>query len=100
MNSQRSERCPSCERVKGDPSSTKRPPRYCWLENDNACRAAELWKLRNVPGILQAARKLISTPRGTEEHRAAELELVQAFAELDSQPPPVAPADPVEAATA
>lgn len=97
MNSQRSERCPSCQRVKGDLGSTKRPPRYCWLEHDDACRAAELWSLRNVPKVLEAARKLISTPGGTVEHQAAELELVQAFAVLDSQPPPAAP---VETATA
>jgi len=98
MNSQRSERCPSCQRVKGDPGSKKRPTRYCWLEHDEACRAAELWTLRNVPALLDAGRKLISTPRGTPEHLAAELELVQAFAVLDTQQPP-APA-PVEAATA
>lgn len=97
MNSQRSDRCPSCKRVQGDPSSKKRPPRYCWLEHDDACRAAELWSLRNIGAVLEAARALVSTPRGTTEHLAAELELVRVMAVHDSQPPPVAP---VEAASA
>lgn len=93
MNSQRSERCPSCKRVKGDPGSTKRPARYCWLEHDDACRAAELWGLRNVPAVIDAARKLVSTPRDTPEHLAAELELVRAMAVLDTQPIPPAPVE-------
>lgn len=90
MNAQRSERCASCKRVKGDPASTKRPARYCWLEHGDACRAAELWGLRNVAGVVDVARKLVSTPRGTPEHLAAELELVRAIAVLDNQPPPAA----------
>lgn len=100
MNSQRSERCPSCKRVKGDATSKKRPPRYCWLEHDDACRAAELWSLRNIGAVLDAARALVSTPRGTPEHLAAELELVRVMAVHDSQPAPVPPLEPAEAATA
>jgi hypothetical protein len=97
MNSQRSERCRSCHRVKGDPLSAKRPPRYCWLEHDDACRAAELWSLRNVAAVVEVARKLVSTPRGTAAHRAAELELVRTIAKLDTQPPPTAPLEPAPA---
>jgi len=97
MNSQRSERCPSCNRVRGEAGSTKRPPRYCWLEHDDACRAAELWGLRNVGAVIDACRKLVSTPRGTPEHLAAELELVRTMATVDTQAPPLAPLEPAPA---
>jgi len=71
--------------VKGDPGSTKRPLRYCWLQHDAACRAAELYWLRNAGLVVEFARKLVSTPRNTIEHQRAELELVQALAVLDTQ---------------
>ncbi len=85
---QQRDRCPTCKRVKGAPDSKKRPARYCWLEHDEACRAAELWALRNMGPVVDLARKLVSTPRGTPEHLAHELELVKAIAVLDTQAPP------------
>lgn len=93
MNAQRSERCESCTRVKGDSNSNKRPPRYCWKEHDEACKAAELWHLRNLKTVLERARTMISTPRGTREHTDAETLLVLAIAVVDTQTPPH-PADP------
>jgi hypothetical protein len=88
MNSQRSERCESCKRVKGTEGSAKRPARYCWQQHDEACRSAELWHLRNLHTVLERARALISTARDTAEHRKAELELVLAIAVVDTQTPP------------
>lgn len=90
MNAQRNERCEHCQRVKGDPSGNKRPARYCWAEHDAACRAAELWHLRNLRTVLERARTLISTPRGTVDHANAETLLVLAIAVVDTQTPPIA----------
>lgn len=88
MNAQRSERCESCKRPKGEPGGNKRPARYCWEQHDAACRAAELWHLQTLHSVLERARTLISTARDTPEHLQAELELVHAIAVVDTQTPP------------
>lgn len=91
MNAQRTERCEHCQRVKGEPVGNKRPARYCWKPHDEACRAAELWHLRNLRTVLERARELISTPRDMPAHLEAELALVLAIAVVDTQPPPAHP---------
>jgi hypothetical protein len=77
------ERCPACHRPKGDTTGKKRPARYCWLQHDDSCRAAELYVLRECARVVELARILISTPRGTPEHLAAELGLVAGIAAID-----------------